>query len=233
MKRGIIIGETKFDSKKAALSHYKTILNSYKAGEYLDKSDLIDVIDLIEIHPNVVQKVGVGIENVKISKVRYNTNAFEIVRVDGTTTFSSYIKCINGPKSDFTKFREACRSAIQDDLTQVKQSYFNQYAIKSKVRCQETGELLAWEELVIDHRQPNTFSVIVDRFIELNKIDLTTIKYNRISGVPNELHDISIKEKFREYHKSKANLRIIKKSVNLGRSFQARVNRQKKDLRIE
>jgi hypothetical protein len=47
-----------------------------------------------------------------------------------------------------------------------------------------------------------------------------------------EIADDELKEKFRQYHKDKANLRIVKKNLNLGRSYQARVNRQNKDLRI-
>lgn len=38
------------------------------------------------------------------------------------------------------------------------------------MKCQETGKLLKWEQLNVDHRQPNTFSIIVDRFVELRNI---------------------------------------------------------------
>jgi len=44
---------------------------------------------------------------------------------------------------------------------------------------------------------------------------------------------LELKEKFIEYHKEKANLRIVKKNKNLGRSHQAQIGRQKKDLKIE
>ena len=51
------------------------------------------------------------------------------------------------------------------------------YPQKGQAKSQETGKLLNWEELNIDHRQPNTFSVIVDRFIELNNINLKGMEY--------------------------------------------------------
>ena len=38
------------------------------------------------------------------------------------------------------------------------------------MKCQETGKLLKWEQLNVDHRQPNTFSIIVDRFVGLGNI---------------------------------------------------------------
>lgn len=232
MRKKIEIGEREFATKKDALNHFKTILNSYEFGMNLNKDDLKDILDLLETHPNVKEKIGVGIEYVRIAKVQYNTKSFELVRTDGSTEFFSYTKRINAPKTYFTKLREACRQAIQEDLRNVKLAYFDRFSKKGQVKCQESGDLAKYEELNVDHRQPNTFSVIVDRFVELNKLDLKKINYLQIDGGPNELADENLKEEFRQYHRDKANLRIVKKSLNLGRSFQARVNRQKKDLTI-
>ena len=232
MRKKIEIGEREFATKKDALNHFKTILNSYEFGQNLNKDDLKDILDLLESHPNAKEKIGVGIEYVRIAKVQYNTKSFELVRTDGSTEFFSYTKRINAPKTDFTKLREACRQAIQEDLRNVKLAYFDRFSKKGQVKCQESGDLAKYEELNVDHRQPSTFSVIVDRFVELNNLDLKKINYLQIDGGPNELADENLKEEFRQYHRDKANLRIVKKSLNLDRSFQARVNRQKKDLTI-
>jgi hypothetical protein len=226
------IGDKTYATKKEALNHYKTILNSYDFGETISSQNFSDLLDLLETHPEVTEKVGVGIESIKVAKLKYNTKAFELVRFDGSTEFFSYTKRINAPKNDFTKFREACRQVIQEDLRKVKLEYFEKYSKKGQVKCQETGCLSKYEELNVDHRQPNTFSVIVDRFIELNNIDIQRIEYIPVDGGPNELADEELKTKFKQYHKDKANLRIVKKDLNLGRSFQARVKRQKKDLTI-
>lgn len=207
-------------------------MNSYDFGETISSQNFSDLLDLLETHPEVTEKVGVGIESIRVVKLKYNTKAFELVRFDGSTEFFSYTKRINAPKNDFTKFREACRQVIQEDLRKVKLEYFEKYSKKGQVKCQETGSLSKYEELNVDHRQPNTFSVIVDRFIELNNIDIQRIEYIPVDGGPNELADEELKTKFKQYHKDKANLRIVKKNLNFGRSFQARVKRQKKDLTI-
>ncbi len=232
MRKPINIGEREFATKKDGLNHYKTILNSYEFGQTLNNDDLRDVLDLLETHPKVKEKIGAGIETVRIAKLKYNTRSFELVRTDNSTEYFSYTKRINAPKTNFTRFREACRQVIQEDLRNVKLAYFDKNSKKGQVKCQETGELAKYEELNIDHRQPNTFSVIVDRFIELNRLDLEKIEYLQIDGGPNELSNERLKAEFRQYHKDKANLRIVKKSLNLGRSFQARINRQKKDLKV-
>lgn len=233
MRKPIKVGEIEFATKKDALTHYKTILNAYNLGEELNMNDFNDIMNLLETHPRAKEKIGVGIDKVRIAKVQYNTKSFELVRNDSSTEFFSYTKRINAPKTNFTKFREACRQAIQDDLRSVKLDYFEKNSKKGQVKCQESKELAKYEELTVDHRQPNTFSVIVDRFIELNNLDLEKIEYTQVDGGQNELKDDKLKQEFRKYHQDKANLRIVKKNLNLGRSFQARVTRQKKDLTIK
>jgi hypothetical protein len=54
------------------------------------------------------------------------------------------------------------------------------------VKCQESKELEKYEELNVDHRQPNTFSVIVDRFVELNRLDIEKIENIQIDGGRND-----------------------------------------------
>lgn len=220
-------------TKKEALNYYKEILNAYDFGQSLNQSDFKEILDLLETHPRKEEKIGVGIKQIRIAKLKYQTKAFELVRLDDSTEYFSYTKRINAPRTNSTRFSEACRKAIQEDLRNVKQSYFDKHSKKGKVKCQETKELLTWEQLNIDHRQPNTFSVILDRFIELNKINLDKIEYVEIDGECNELADLELKQKFIEYHREKANLRIVKKDINLGRSYQARIGRQKKDLTID
>lgn len=233
MKKQIIIGNKTFKYKKDALGFYKEILNSYDFDEILNEEDKREIFELLKLHPNFEQKKEKGIRGFKVAKVTFNTKCFHIIKDDLTLEAFSYTKCINGSHSDTTKFRRVCRKAIQNDLRNVKQKYFSQNSQKGQVKCQETGKLCFWEELVMDHRQPNTFSVIVDRFIELNRLDITIIEYIENIDAESEFKDWELARKFRQYHKSKANLRIVKKGKNSSRSYQARVERQKKDLKIE
>ena len=168
----IEIGDRTFRYKKDALAHYKMILNSYGFGEILEHDDFIDVYELLRLHPRAKEKIALGIKYFRIGKAKYATKCFEFVRTDETVGHFGYVKSINGERNPITKFSRACRRIIQADLRSAKQQYFDQYSKKGRVKCQETGELLPWEELNIDHRQPNTFSVIIDRFIEVNNIDI-------------------------------------------------------------
>jgi hypothetical protein len=233
MKKQIQIGKLSFETKKSALEYFKHILNSYDFGETLNKNHFDDVNELLKTHKNVDEKVGVGIQEIQVNKITYKTKCFQIIRIDLSSEYFSYINCINRDRTSITKFSKVCRLIIKDDIREVKLSYFRANSIKGKVKCQETGDLLLWNELSIDHRQPNTFSIIVDRFIEINKIDLAVIEYINNHDFGLSFKDELITESFRKYHKEKANLRIVKKEKNLSRTFQGRLQRQKKDLKIE
>lgn len=232
MKKQICIGKHRFKYKKDAILYFKNILNSYDCGQVLEKEDYRDVLNLLMLHEKAKEKIGPGIKEIKVDEVRYKTKCFHLVRVDLSVTVFSYSKCINGSSSPTTKFNKACRELIGTDLREVKLSYFKGRSKNGRVKCQETGELCLWEELNVDHRQPNTFSVIVDRFIEVNNIDVLSIEYIETVDHVYEFKDEEISNAFKKYHKQKANLRIVKKGNNLGRSHQARIKRQKKDLTV-
>jgi len=172
MKKWKQIGALNFKYKKDTIVYFKKILNSYKRKEALNEEDFQDVMNLLAIHPNAEEKIGAGIKEIIVDEIRYKTKCFNAIRTDSSCVVFSYLKCINGSLSPLAKFNKTCRDVIAEDLRNVKLSFFKQNSIKGKVKCQETQELSSWEELNIDHRQPNTFSVIIDRFIEfLTKID--------------------------------------------------------------
>ena len=215
------------------MAYYKNILNSYKFQELLNESDFNDVLNLLKNHPDAQEKIGVGVKEIIVDKTRYKTKCFNVIRFDSSSEIFSYIKCINGDLSPLAKFSKTCRDVIADDLRLVKLSFFKGNSKKGRVKCQETGELSLWEDLNVDHRQPNTFSVIVDRFIELHKVDLSAVEYIETIDNVYLFKDNDLAEEFRRYHKEKANLRLVRKDNNLGRSHLARNKRQKKDLKIQ
>ncbi len=233
MAKQIQIGGHIYKSKREALSRNQLILSKYNFGECLEGSDFDDVIELLQLHPKAKEKIGAGIKSVRITRLRYDTKCFEVVRSDDTLAPFSYRKLIQAPLGDFQKFSEACRLAVQDDLRNVKLAYFKETSKNGQAKCQETGKLFTWDGLSVDHRQPNTFSVIVDRFIELNEIVLSLVEYDEILGGPNALADSKLAARFREYHRKRANLRVVSKRRNLRRSSMARIANQKKDLRVE
>ncbi len=233
MKKQLQIGALTFKYKKDAIAYFKEILNSYKIGEKLNIDDYTDLCHLLEVHQNASQIIGSGVKKIEVIESRYKSKCFQVIRSDSSQEIFSYIRCIGGNSSLTTKFSKICRDIISKDLTGVKRAYFKGRSKNGMVKCQESGEPSKWEDLAVDHRQPNTFSVIVDRFIEIQQIDIKSVKYKEVFDGVYEFKDKKIAEKFRKYHKDKANLRLVRKDKNLGRSYQARNKRQKKDLIIK
>ncbi|MDO9153422.1 MAG: DUF3223 domain-containing protein [Paludibacter sp.] len=242
----IQIGDKIYKYKKDALNHYKDILNSYKFGDSLNEKDFNDLIELIEydnsffINENEVleddfkDKVEKEIVDIIIEKVQFSTKCFKVIYSDYSWWQISYIYMINRPKDNpDSLFNIACRGAIQNDMREIKKKYFFHNSIKGYVKCQETNLLSKWEELAVDHRQPNTFSVIVDRFKELYNIDVTKIEYFFNNENIMIFTDNELSLKFRNYHKEKANLRIVRKECNLSRTGMARIKRTNNDLTIK
>lgn len=260
MKKTFRIGQKEFKFKKDAIAHYRTILNTYDFGQSLNDSDFEDLIDLLnyeyfndlaenenseqniedesDCDNNVIdnEEVGEGeleIEDIKVTKVQFNTKCFEVFYNDNTSQYISYLMIIN--KKEYNPenlFYKACRNSIHSDIRSVKQEYFDNNSIRGQVKCQETGELSKWTDLAVDHRQPNTFSIIVDRFKEVNRIDLDAVEFT--SNEQNHIifKDDNLTQEFKKYHKEKANLRIVRKECNSSRTGMARIKKTTKDLII-
>lgn len=261
MRKSFKIGQKEYKFKKDAIAHYRTILNSYNFGQSLNSTDFDDLVDLIvyansnildEIElleenyedniQNIVENIDnketnedeLLIEDIKVSRVQFNTKCFEVFYNDKTSDYISYLMIINNTNYTPEKlFYAACRNSIHNDVLSVKRNYFDKNSTKGQVKCQETGILSKWSELVVDHRQPNTFSVIVDRFKEVKSINLDTIEYTSNDQNHIIFQDYNLIENFKQYHREKASLRIVRKECNSSRTGMARIKRTTKDLTIK
>lgn len=245
----ISIGNTTYPTKKRAIEFYRGILNRYNFGESLSQNDLYNVVDLVNYHlkikyqdqlkttsPEVkshIKKKDFILRDIRVAEYLYKTKCFELV-YDDDTFIISYRQMINQNKpTRRSVFNTVCRNLIQPDLIELKQNYFKENAKNSRALCQETSEMHKWNDLVVDHRQPNTLSIIIDRFIELKSIDVTKIEYKQSDRNYTVFDDEMLNDEFIEYHKEKATLRVVRKDLNLSRTGFARIKPMKKDLKIE
>lgn len=223
------IGDKVWPNKKSALEHYQAILASYSAGSTIEDEDYEDIAALLLNHPSAKLKIGSGIKSITVNSDQFGTKCFHANRTDGTSDNFSYKKCINGESSAITNFSQACRKAVEEDIIKLRDELFSS---GKSVRCQESGQVLSLDQAHIDHRQPHTFSMIVERFIEVNGFDVDDIEYVSQGVYGRAFKDSKISKMFREYHKKKAKLRVVAKDRNLRRSHLAKAGSQKKDLKI-
>jgi hypothetical protein len=249
-RKPLKIGERVFKFKKDAISFYKEILDKYDFNDSLNDDDFLALKDLIRYDICMYEEEEGGIEydedsvvwevyGVEVIEVFHGKKAFKVIykRVgveEYEEEWISYRNIIYRPKyNPFRVFSEACRTTVASDINELKRDYFLANYKNGGVKCQETGITSKWDELVVDHRQPNTFSVIVDRFVELNQIDIKNVEYLADEKGFITIAATDLADKFRAYHKQKATLRVVRKDRNLSRASQAKITAQSKDLKIK
>ncbi len=233
-KKPVVIGELLFSTKKEATSYFTKILNKYPLATAIHGKEFDDVIALLLCHPRASEKIGSGIKSIKVDQGFNRSNrCFHVVRVDDSVEDFSIAKCIDGDHSPFYKFCIACRKSVETELRARKEKYFKEEGDKeSKVVCPITKEKITFEESHLDHREPFTFSVIVHFFIQANGIDLNSVEYVTECKYGNELKNHEIADKFRDWHRENAILRIVKGKANLAKSYLGRVSITKADLTL-
>lgn len=88
------IGEMKFLKKGDALNYLKSLLNSYHPEERVSAVDELFLLEALKNHPEVSEKVGVGIAHFFVRRADYGTKCFWVRRTDGSEERFSYKSCV-------------------------------------------------------------------------------------------------------------------------------------------
>jgi hypothetical protein len=180
----------------------------------LQGKDLNYMLELFKRHPWYESKAGAGIESVQVFE---NSNyghkpsrGFWIERVDGTWTDISWRECIS-PTGQPKRVKNALRHLITEQVHDFRTSMVDKVG-----NCSITLETLFNHELEVDHEPPFTFEALVKDFLLVSNLDFEEVEV-RPPG-DGELNDMLVSEdlaeKWKEYHKETAKLRLIKKELN-------------------
>jgi hypothetical protein len=236
MAIAVRVGELEFPTKKAAKVFFKEMLARYSDGEDTNAEDSAHLDKLIERHPEAAQKIGPGIKRFYRQRTDKGTSCFWLERTDGTETEFSYPTCVDAKeKSLYEEFAEACREAVQPDLIATKREYFGKHADhEGRVPCDITGEMIKFDESHLDHKKPMTFQVIVRTFIAANSIvpSRAMLSKPRDQQFSTTFTDQELAKRFRDYHHSLAQLRVIKSRLNLSLGGSERIIKSKTPITI-
>lgn len=207
-----MVGRFWFRTKKDAKSRARDILHRPVRNVYLDGEDLEYLRALIGGHPDSEALIGPGISGVYVGTNYCNAPGFYVRRVDGTEAAFSYRDCLGTGKSHKAKVLDALRHVSDRQTYQFKQDTFREGMV-----CPVTRVPLEWgSDLHVDHVYPQ-FSEIARRYVEAfggySKIPLDPVK---VPGEPDRLaypHN----DRFAEYHRQVAVLRLVHRSGNLRR----------------
>lgn len=210
----IVIGAHYFSSKEAAKNFLRSIVQSYLDHEKisLPAHDAF-LRTLIQLHPDASEKIGSGIDyfTIKRDDKTGRTRHFLITRIDGSFADFSWHCCIDG-RNWRKETIQTLRDAVAADVIAFRNGIFD----LGDVRCAVTGELLSVESADIDHIPPLTFVCLVEEWLALQRIKLEDIKLgpSRDLQVVYEFADQELRNSWQAFHRKKAVLRALSKTVN-------------------
>jgi len=234
VSKPVTLGEYNFTTKKEAKKLYSKILNETDLEHDLEGGNYDYVMALLLNHPCADEKIGCGVEAIRVSTGYTALNrCFHVVRTDGTVDNFSISKCIDGEHSEFHKFCIACRRAVEADVRSYKRKYFEKNSDENgMVKCQSTCQLISFDEAHVDHREPFTFSALAYFFHKSLGMDLCSVQYATKGKYGNEFSDVTLIELFQKWHEENAKLRIVHGKENLSKSYLGRVKETKADGRL-
>lgn len=202
-----------FSTKKEATLFFKEMLENYNDGDTVSSIDDDNILfNLIQRHPEVKEKVGVGISYFyRDQSPNHPTSCFHIKRNDGSNTDFSIGTCINSTNPTLLQdFYSACRTAVSSKLIEEKRQLF----IHGEVPCSITGGLVTSDNSEYRHTQPR-FRDIVNNFVIEEKLEIASsmIVENADMQYVTSFEDSELAEKFNTFHSKCANLEIVKKFV--------------------
>lgn len=177
------IGDREYPSKGEAQLAIRKILNRKTHSLRLQGDDHDFMVDLFEMHPNQIDKLGSGLGWFKSEPDGYGNRCFIHVDTQGTEIVWSYLTCLT-PKSLKTHVRTALREAVD-------------YQIKPMRRWQHE----------VDHINPGGFGVLADRFVaHCGGLDKIEIEPARHGTVMTDYHQTFL---WQEFHQRFAQLELV------------------------
>lgn len=87
------IGSLSFARKGEANEFFRNMLYRYNLGDKVSADDAGHLTNLLAMHPEADDKIGVGIESFSVRTADYGTRCFWVNRIDGTTEKFSFKAC--------------------------------------------------------------------------------------------------------------------------------------------
>jgi hypothetical protein len=211
----IQVGPLVFASKKDTKAYFRLMVARYVDGQRMELEDDAVLRDLICLHPEREQKIGVGISHFTVATDNEwgRTRHFVIVRVNGESTDFSYHTCIDGTNMRQDVFA-ALRFAVRHQVSDFKRDSF---AAPDKPRCPFHNCELTEDEAHVDHAAPLTFYAIVGEFLRSRGLTLDALLLidNADNQLVRELRDPEIVKNWQDFHRSNARLRLTSSRANL------------------
>ena len=217
MAKTISIGQLTFPTKKAALEMIRSIRDRYSDGVRLSYEDHIFIRDLVNLHPEAEDKIGLGISHFTVAtenKFGGRNRHFVLHRHDGTYTDFSFSHCLTPNSNKKNDILLALRQAIKDQIWEFRQRAFSSGV---PVICPYEKIILSRDRCHVDHEAPTTFEALVNCWltsqgIRLEAVQITPPVDNQLVGQMTNTPQIA---SWQSFHRTHAKLRLLSVKGNL------------------
>lgn len=214
----IDLGGVSYKTKKQAISDVKRILNETEPGTILEDIDFDIVLGALECHPQASEKIGEGVLGIMVDlqEAPPHPRVFRVIRVDGTRTTFSYVKCfVKSLSSQKALVLNAMRHDVKEQIINVKSWYYEVEAEDGRCFSPQDNKWLLPSESALDH-YPISFSTIANQFVEKHfdgNWELIPVKKSD-ADFGQTIDNPSIQSLWRSWHESQAQYRIISQGLN-------------------
>lgn len=208
------IGELVFPTKGAAKKHVQEIVASYADGKRLGPEHHSFALELLGLHPEHAQKIGVGIHHftIQTDAVWGTTRHFQIHRTDGSETDFSWQSCID-VKDPRREVLGAMRGAVREQIMEFKERAL---MISPPPVCPFNGIELTAGNSHVDHESPATFAWIADQwFATMGGFEAVKISAATDQQWAAEMTCDEQKRQWQDHHQRLAKLRLVSAGANL------------------
>ncbi len=206
----VCIGTRVYATKSAALDAIRCIRNEVYARTYTLPWEDSYLRDLIELHPDAEEKIGSGIDYFEARQNIGGTIGFWIVRVDGSETDFSFIRCLT-PASHDVRVRIAMRREVRDQIAEYRSEFFS---LDTDQRCPITNDRLTPQTSHVDHYSPTFLNLAHAFAISIGGYPLiAVVAGDSVYGARFAFEGAA--KVWRDYHLEKAQLRVVSRRANL------------------
>jgi len=214
----LTIGTEDFPSVAAAERRIRGILARYattQAMERITGEDRRFVEALIAGHPRAQKIIDCGIEHVCVQRVPFQEHLrrFVVIRRDGSWRDFSWGKCLH-PTDALDDVRRICRRLAADQVAGFARAFWREHPHGAV--CPILGVPITPKDAHVDHAPP-VFAELVQAWLAEERLEPDDIEivYRADYGGRSAFADPLLAERWREFHRKHARLRVVSARANL------------------
>ena len=208
----IKIGDQDFPTKSAAEVFIRELLFRWKGQSFISGDDARFVEALLALHPRQHLIIDCGLKHVRVQEIDKGYLRFLAVRTDSSIRDFSWKNCLS-PKSQRSQVMSICRSVVEPQIIRFRNEFWSK---RKAAECPISTEPMSIRDSDVDHAPPNTFVVLVEKWLQVMRMDLELVEIEYRSGYEERsfFAERWLEQDWAEYHLQLAVLRVISRVAN-------------------